>query len=259
MRDKSLFSKKATAFLTSFGFVVAVVGVSVALAAVTISNTGITGDSAFTGLTGVASATIDLGAGTLSLQTASNSPITAGTGLFAIGGALNVTGTVTVAANGSSLKSFSFTTATSTGAVNFGGSENVTGTITVSSNAFLGGTLNVTSTLNVSGSSTFRGPITVTSTAPDTVSNCGTSPTSTGVFGVGRIVTGNDASSTCTVTFGTPFAYKPVCVVTSEATTTTSTVYAVTSRDELTHYFHGFLHLVQIEHDRLYLHRQLDG
>ncbi|MES2213636.1 MAG: hypothetical protein V4473_02245 [Patescibacteria group bacterium] len=64
---------------------------SVALASVTISNTGITGDSAFTSISGAANTSLDVGSGkTLSLQTTNNGPIATGSGLFSAGGNLTV-------------------------------------------------------------------------------------------------------------------------------------------------------------------------
>ena len=94
-KKNNVFAKKVIAFITSFAFVASAAGVSVVFAAITFSGTSITGDSSFTNVTGVVSSTWDFGAGTLSLQTASNSPITAGNGLFTIGGALTVNGAFT--------------------------------------------------------------------------------------------------------------------------------------------------------------------
>ncbi len=73
--------------------VVLLSGASIALASVTISNTGISGDASFSGVTSTAAMLFDVGTGnTLSLQTTNNGAITSGSGLFTIGGALNVGG-----------------------------------------------------------------------------------------------------------------------------------------------------------------------
>lgn len=69
----------------------------------------------------------------------------------------------------------------------------------------------------LAGVTTFRGPEVSTGTL-DTVSACGTSPSIVGANGNGRVTTGSNASSTCTVTFGTAFTNKPTCNVTSETT-----------------------------------------
>lgn len=91
-KEKKSFSRKVISLVTSSLLVTAVAGVSIALASITFDNTSIVGDSSFNAITGVASTTIDLGANkTLSLQTTANGPITSGTGLFTIGGILNVT------------------------------------------------------------------------------------------------------------------------------------------------------------------------
>src|ERR1700722_10490848 len=49
---RSLFLRKVMAFVTSFGFILSLGLGSAALAAVTISGTGITGDSSFSSITG---------------------------------------------------------------------------------------------------------------------------------------------------------------------------------------------------------------
>jgi hypothetical protein len=75
-------------------------GASIAFASLTISGSGITGDSSFTGLTGATSTTIDVGSGnTLYLQTTNNGPINTGTGSFTASGTLNVTATTTLSSS----------------------------------------------------------------------------------------------------------------------------------------------------------------
>jgi len=101
------FQRKIISFITSFAFITAVAGASVALAALTFTSNNISSDGALTlsaaagalNLSGTASSTLDLGAGsTLFLQTTNNGPITAGGGLFTVSGNLTATGTVTAAA-----------------------------------------------------------------------------------------------------------------------------------------------------------------
>ena len=156
MKNKSDLHKKIVAFIVSFGFVFAAAGGAVALASITLSNTGITGDSSFTTITGTTSTVIDVGAGTLSLQTASSGPITTGVGLFTVGGALNVSSTANVS---STLTVAGVTTLAST-TIN----GNATGT-----SLNLSGALNVSSTFAQSGglvslaSTTFKGNATGTS------------------------------------------------------------------------------------------------
>lgn len=58
---------------------------SIAYASLTFNATSVTSDSNLT-LTGSGSSTLDIGAGTLSIQTTNNGPITAGNGLFTVGG-----------------------------------------------------------------------------------------------------------------------------------------------------------------------------
>jgi len=67
---------------------------SVVFASVTISNTGITGNTAFNSIGGnLADTTIDVGSGKiLSLQTLNNGPVTIGNGLVTLGGNLTVAG-----------------------------------------------------------------------------------------------------------------------------------------------------------------------
>jgi hypothetical protein len=67
---------------------------SVVFASVTISNTGITGNTAFNSIGGnLADTTIDVGTGKiLSLQTLNNGPVTIGSGLVTLGGNLTVAG-----------------------------------------------------------------------------------------------------------------------------------------------------------------------
>ena len=132
-KEKKSFSRKVISLVTSSLLVTAVAGVSIALASITFDNTSIVGDSSFNAITGVASTTIDLGANkTLSLQTTANGPITSGTGLFTIGGILNVTNI-----DRSGVISIGTSTATSinigrsTQTVTFPGSIIVTGTSTV--------------------------------------------------------------------------------------------------------------------------------
>lgn len=83
-----------------------------------------------------------------------------------------------------------------------------------------------------SGSSTFygvtnfRGAMNSTGTV-DTVgasnTTCGTTPSILGANGIGRVTTGTNASSTCTITFGIAFLNKPVCVISSEVLVANST------------------------------------
>lgn len=96
----------------SVAIVVLLSGASVAIAAITFSNTSITGDSSFNAITGATSTTIDVGSGsTLSIQTTNNGPITAGSGLFTIGGALTVNGTFTAGGPKIALSNFATSTA----------------------------------------------------------------------------------------------------------------------------------------------------
>ncbi len=67
---------------------------SIVYASLTFNATSITSDGILS-LTGAGSSTIDVGVGTLSIQTTNNGPITTGNGLFTIGGALNASGTIT--------------------------------------------------------------------------------------------------------------------------------------------------------------------
>ena len=60
-------------------------GASVAFAALTLSGTSVVSDGALT-LTGSGASTMDIGSGTLSLQTTNNGAITLGTGLLTLGG-----------------------------------------------------------------------------------------------------------------------------------------------------------------------------
>ena len=57
----------------------------------------------------------------------------------------------------------------------------------------------------------------------DTVSKCGggtvSSATIQGANGIGRVTTGGDASSTCTITFGNPFTSTPSCGFDFESST----------------------------------------
>jgi hypothetical protein len=64
---------------------------------------------------------------------------------------------------------------------------------------------------------TFEAPIVSTGTL-DTVTalKCGTSPSITGSNGIGRVTAGTNASSTCSITFGTAFINKPVCTISTE-------------------------------------------
>ena len=81
------------------------------------------------------------------------------------------------------------------------------------------------------GQTTYKNIINSTSTVLDTVGVCGTSPTIAGSNGIGRVVTGSNASSTCTITFGTAFANRPVCQITTETTSqagSTSTIITPT-------------------------------
>src|SRR5258708_2127764 len=77
MDSKNFMSKKKViAFITSSGFVFAAMGVSLALAALTLNATSIVSDGALN-ITGAASSTLDLGAGSMFsiLQTASTSQL----------------------------------------------------------------------------------------------------------------------------------------------------------------------------------------
>lgn len=82
---------------------------------------------------------------------------------------------------------------------------------------------------------TFQGSLVSTSTTMDSVSSCGGGSASiVGSNGIGRVTTGSSAPTSCTVTFGTPFANKPVCVVSQESTlTATTTLESVPSKTTL--------------------------
>jgi cytoskeletal protein CcmA (bactofilin family) len=192
--------------ISGVSLVILLSGASVAFAALTLTGTAVTSDGALT-LTGSGASTLDVGTGLLSIQTANNGPITLGTGLFTIGGAVNVSSTLNVSST------------TNLVGVLTAGSSTVSGILSTK-------TLHVSSTLNVVASSTFRGPINSTGTV-DTVAVCGTSPAIVGANGIGQITTGSDASSTCTITFGQPFTNKPSCNIRTETTAqmaTTSTI-----------------------------------
>jgi hypothetical protein len=82
------FFKNLLGFVTSFGFLMGLGFAAAAVAAVTISNTGITGDSSFSAVNTATSTVIDTGSSsnTLSLQTVNNGLIRTGSGLFTISG-----------------------------------------------------------------------------------------------------------------------------------------------------------------------------
>ena len=83
-KNTSAFSKKIAKFITSFTSIAIVSGVSVAVAAITFSNTSITGDSSFNSIVGTTSTTWDIGAtSTLSIQTTNSGPVAfGGSGYF---------------------------------------------------------------------------------------------------------------------------------------------------------------------------------
>ncbi|MBI4159969.1 hypothetical protein HY504_02285 [Candidatus Wolfebacteria bacterium] len=74
--------------------IVSGIGISVATAALTLNSTSVVSGGVLT-LTGSGSSTLDVGAGTLSLQTTNSGPLTTGSGLLTVGGALTVGGTFT--------------------------------------------------------------------------------------------------------------------------------------------------------------------
>lgn len=61
-----------------------------------------------------------------------------------------------------------------------------------------------------------------------TVSVCGSSPTIFGTSMAGKVTTGTNASSTCTVTFPYPFINAPTCTVTSNTTSSINYMTTVT-------------------------------
>ncbi|GEM_PF-2070285 len=81
-KQNSVVSRKVIAFISSFAFIAVASGISVAIAAITLGGSNITGDSSFNSIVGVASTTFDVGSSTLSLQTTNGGPITLGPGLF---------------------------------------------------------------------------------------------------------------------------------------------------------------------------------
>jgi len=96
-----LWTKKIIAFVTSFGFVISLGLGAAAVASVTISGSGITGDSAFNSVSTGASTVVDTGASTstLSLQTSNNGPVNFGTGTFTNNGPSIFNSTTTFTSN----------------------------------------------------------------------------------------------------------------------------------------------------------------
>src|SRR5258708_7505531 len=158
--------KKSIAFVSSFAFVFAVVGASVAFAAITFSGTGITGDASFNALTGVASTTLDVGASTLSIQTTNNGPVTLGTGLLTAGGNVKIAGTLTT-----------------TGTATFASTLTQTGGLVSLASTTIAGVATTTN-LSITALGGATGCLSVNSTGAVTTSTCsggGTVTTSTAI------------------------------------------------------------------------------
>lgn len=158
MRDAFVNKLKKLA-KSSFGpALILFLGVTpVALAGITFSGTAITGDASFANITGVAAATIDLGAGnTLSLQTTSNGAILTGTGLFTVAGNLLANGTSTLATT-------TIATLRVTGTSTLTGATTLSGAATLSSTAAISGVATLSGGVNVGGGSTILKWISTTS------------------------------------------------------------------------------------------------
>jgi hypothetical protein len=198
----------------SIATIVLLSGASVTIAAITFSNTSITGDSSFNAITGATSTTIDLGSGsTLSLQTTNNGPILTGTGLFSVGGAFNTTGTATFAntilASGNLLFAAGLGIDSSVAGTLLIGNSTTTGitigrsgqTVSFPGNASTTGTATFLSALTQSGgtaslaTTTVGGSLTINSGAPILKH---LSATSSITFGV--IASSSCATATMTVT-----------------------------------------------------------
>jgi hypothetical protein len=109
-----------------------------------------------------------------------------------------------------------------------GAAISASGTLTFLSNGGVSTTQLISQSTTEVGVDSFYGNLVATSTNADTVTSgsCGSSPTITGGNGRGQVVTGSNASSTCSITFGKAFTFKPRCFVSSESTSSVN--YMVT-------------------------------
>jgi len=88
--------------------------------------------------------------------------------------------------------------------------------------------LHIAGDFRVDANSIFRSNVNATGTAA-TVTACGSSPSIVGTGFAGKVTTGTNVTSTCTVVFPTGYTNAPVCTVTSNTTSSIGYKVAVTT------------------------------